>query len=93
MSEKPQDEEVTDEEDAYSASEQAYTFQPTVPVAPKFICGERLEKRKEVVFSSIFFLTNKQYLVMCMLLNLHCLPSLVLREAGGKTQGVGERET
>ncbi|XP_042063768.1 protein WAVE-DAMPENED 2-like isoform X2 [Salvia splendens] len=47
MSEKPQDEEVTDEEDACSASEQAYTFQPTVPVAPKFICGERLEKCKE----------------------------------------------
>ncbi|XP_047945999.1 protein WVD2-like 2 isoform X3 [Salvia hispanica] len=47
MSEKPQDEEVTDEEDASSASELANTFQPTVPVAPKFICGERLEKRKE----------------------------------------------
>ncbi|XP_042059182.1 protein WVD2-like 2 [Salvia splendens] len=47
MSEKPQDEEVTDEEDASSASELAITFQPTVPVAPKFICGERLEKRKE----------------------------------------------
>ena len=51
MSEKPQDEEVTDEEDASSASELANTFQPTVPVAPKFICGERLEKRKEVTFS------------------------------------------
>ncbi|KAL1561867.1 protein WVD2-like 2 isoform X1 [Salvia divinorum] len=48
MSEKPQDDEVTDEEDASSEiSAQANTFQPTVPVAPNFICGERLEKRKE----------------------------------------------
>ncbi|XP_057763639.1 protein WVD2-like 2 isoform X2 [Salvia miltiorrhiza] len=48
MSTKSQDDEVCEEEDTSSAaSARTNKFKVTVPVAPKFICEERLEKRRE----------------------------------------------